>query len=533
MDSALLKIDNLKVTFQTPEGVVVAVNDVSFDLKKGEVLGIVGESGSGKSVTARAISGLLPDNAKISGSILFKGEQLVAFTEKQYQKIRGRDISMVFQNPSSHLDPLMTIGKHIREPLFFHKHMAGNEAQLEAVKRLEEVQISHAQERVDSFPHQLSGGMKQRAMIATAIACAPDLLIADEPTTALDVMVQAHILALLKSLNESTGLSIILISHDLAVVAQTCDRILVMRHGCVVEQGTVKEVLENPQHDYTKLLLNSHPNTMKRSSKTIGGTAEAPAEILSVENLSVEFELPGTRPWFGFKGSAKRFRALDKVSLSIHQGEIMGIVGESGSGKSTLAAAVIGLVEPLSGRVIRSTLLSDAQSVQMVFQNPFDSLNPRMTVADIVSEPLRIHRLVNPEQVNTRLHGLLKLVKFDPAMATKKPHQLSGGQCQRVGIARALAMNPKLLIADEITSALDVTIQAQIIELLEELKNTMGLTIMFISHDLNLVQSFCDSVCVFQAGQLIETGAAATVMAYPKTEYSRNLIASVPRVSLT
>lgn len=540
MKTPLLQVENLNITFQTSAGIVRAVNDVSFSIQPGEIFGIVGESGSGKSVTARAISGLLPVSSRLSGSITFKGQQLTGFEENEFQKVRGRDISMIFQNPSSHLDPLMTIGKQIGEPLIFHSGLNRSESRTESIKRLEDVQISSAKERVNSYPHQLSGGMKQRAMIASAIACNPDLLIADEPTTALDVTVQAHILKLLEEMNASRGLSIILISHDLAVVAQTCHKIAVMRKGCIVEHGDAKSVLENPQHDYTRLLLDAHPSKSKFAHNSLTNDRKKSDCLLSIKNLSVEFDIPGRKSLLGFGKAAIKFKALDNVSLSVHRGESLGIVGESGSGKSTLARSIVGLVKLQSGQIEfnneqlqrsdRSSVTSHAHEIQMIFQNPFDALNPRMSVKEAVSEPLLVHQLIDREQVDSRVTELLELVEFDPALASRKPLQLSGGQCQRIGIARALAMNPKLIIADEITSALDVTIQAQIINLLNNLKNQMNLTLLFISHDLNLVESFCDRVCIFRSGQLIESGDVTKVMSNPENEYTRNLIASVPSI---
>ena len=524
MSEQLLSVRNLSVAFNGSLATTKAVNDISFDVGAGEIVGIVGESGSGKSVSCRSILGLLPNTASVSGEIDFKGEKLLELDADALREIRGRDISMVFQNPASHLDPLMKIGLQVSEPLIHHQNVTAEEARLAAIETLREVQLDRPEQRADNYPHQLSGGMKQRVMIASAVTCEPGLLIADEPTTALDVTVQAHILSLLKNLNEQHNLSIILISHDLAVIASICDRVIVMRQGEIVEQGTTEQIIRSPQHPYTQQLIDSQPGRMDLKNEPL----ESDDVLLEAVDIDVEFDLPGGR----------KLKALDQVSLRLRRGESLGIVGESGSGKSTLARVIMGLVSAKSGDVRlngepllhkgRTSPATVCRKMQMVFQNPYDSLNPRFTVQQSIAEPLRRHKLVAPDEIDGRVTELMELVELEPAMKDRRPSQLSGGQCQRVGIARALAMNPEILIADEITSALDVTIQAQVIDLLKRLREQRGLSVIFISHDLALVRSFCDEVLVFRSGKIVEGGSVKTVLEQPREDYTRTLIESAP-----
>jgi ABC-type glutathione transport system ATPase component len=535
-EEPLLQVEDLEVVFDNGAGgSAPVVRKISFDLHSGEMLGIVGESGAGKSVVLRALMDLLPARAEVSGSIRLNNQQVIGMGADELRQIRGREISMIFQNPASHLDPLMTIGRQIAEPLIHHEKKSAAEARAAAIQRLEEVQIDRPAQRVDSYPHQLSGGMKQRAMIAAAIACRPQLLLADEPTTALDVTVQARILELLAQLNRDRGLSMILVSHDLAVVAQSCDRILVMKDGEVVDQGQTRDVIAAPGHAYTRELLRSQPNSL-----TVKLPHTRTAEpLLEISELSVDFALPFSG--IPLLGKKKNLKAVNNVSLLLERGESLGIVGESGSGKSTLVRAIMGLNSPRSGDVRlqgQSILGKQAPGsndfrhrIQMVFQNPFDSLNPRFTVRKMISEPLLIHSLVEKNQVEQRVNELLQLVELDPNLSGRRPGQLSGGQCQRVGIARALAMEPEILIADEITSALDVTIQAQIIALLARLRESAGLSVIFISHDLELVRSFCHRVAVFQAGRIVEIGAIEDVLTNPRQAYTKTLLASAPKTT--
>jgi len=524
----LVSVQGLSVTFPGDKGPVQAVRNVSFDLRPGEILGIVGESGSGKSVTCRALLGLLPQRATVGGRILYDGKDLTA--PGALQAARGREISMIFQNPASHLDPLMTIGDHVAEPLRFHRGLSAAEARAEALALLEAVKIRDAEARMRAFPHQLSGGMKQRVLIASALACKPRLLLADEPTTALDVTVQAGILDLLRELNRERGLSMALVSHDLGVIAEICDRVIVMRGGEIVEDGPVREVARNPQHEYTRLLIGSQPGRLPQMAEA----QETPAGLLELKGLEVHF--PGRSRLGG--AAPQPIRAADGITLSVAEGECFGIVGESGSGKSTVARAVVGLNPVTGGQILfdgkAATGLSGEEltrfrrSVQMVFQSPFDSLNPRMSVQRIIAEPIWRHGLAKRGEALERAFELMDMVELPRSFAGRRPGQLSGGQCQRVGIARALALSPRVLIADEVTSALDVTIQAQILRLLTRLRKERGLTILYISHDLTVVKKFCDRVAVFRHGKLVETGATADLFAAPQTDYTRELIAAAP-----
>lgn len=524
----LVSVQNLSVAFPGDNGPVHAVRNVSFDLKPGEILGIVGESGSGKSVTCRALLGLLPKRAILGGQILYDGKDLAQ--PQALQQVRGREISMIFQNPASHLDPLTTIGDHVAEPLRFHFGLTAAEARREALGLLEAVHIRDAEARMKAYPHQLSGGMKQRVLIASALACRPRLLLADEPTTALDVTVQAGILELLREVNRKHGLTLALVSHDLGVIAEICDRVIVMRNGAIVEEGPIREVARNPQHDYTRLLIGSQPGRLPQMAEP----REAPVGLLELRDLQVHFP---TRSGLGGK-AAQPIRAVDGISLAVREGECFGIVGESGSGKSTVARAIIGLNKGTGGEIrfdgkSVSGLAGEAltrfrRAEQMVFQSPFDSLNPRMTVQRTIAEPIWRHGLAPRSVAMAKALELMDMVELPRSFAARRPGQLSGGQCQRVGIARALALSPRVLIADEVTSALDVTIQAQILRLLTRLRKERNLTILYISHDLTVVKKFCDRVAVFRHGKLVESGATADLFATPQTDYTRELIAAAP-----
>ncbi len=534
MTASLLDISNVSVAF----GKAPVVRSVSFRVAPGEIVGIAGESGSGKSTICRAALGLLPPAATVTGDIRFDGKPLTGLDAAGWAKLRGRDLSMIFQNPSSHLNPLQTIGQQIAQPMIRHLGLSRRAAWDKAVALLEDVGIREPAMRARSYPHELSGGMKQRVMIAAAISCAPRLLIADEPTTALDVTVQAKILELLKDLNRERGLAIALISHDLGVLADICSRIVVMRHGEIVEEGPAQEVVSNPRHPYTRLLVNSQPGRKNLTSGSNGAAAETP--LLEVKGLKVHFPvkrdivdtLRGRRP--------EPFKALDGIDLTVRAGQTVGIVGESGSGKSTLARTIIlqntateGGVT-LEGQKIAdlsgAALLGFRRRVQMVFQNPYDSLNPRMSVLETVAEPIWRHRLADRAGAIEQAGRLLDMVELQRELGDRRPGQLSGGQCQRVGIARALALEPELLIADEITSALDVTTQAQILDLLARLQRERKLTLLYISHDLSVVSSFCQHVYVFRAGKVVEHGAAAEVLGNPREAYTQQLVASIHRL---
>lgn len=526
----LMQVENLTVAF----GSLAAVKGVSFQVMEGEILGVVGESGSGKSITCRALMGLLPALAKAEGSVQFRGRDLLGLGEVEWCSLRGSELGMIFQNPASHLDPLRRIGKQIAAPMIRHLGLSKREGMRRAVSLLEDVGIRDPEKRARSYPHEFSGGMKQRAMIAAAIGCGPKLLIADEPTTALDVTVQARILKLLQELNRKRGLAVILISHDLAAIAAICSRIVVMRNGEIVEQGPADEIISRPKHAYTKLLVASQPG---RESCTVDSPSQTVAPLLGIERLSVSF--PARHGLIGGRGTkdARSFLALDGIDMQIAAGETIGIVGESGSGKSTLARAIVRQNRPSAG-VVRldgqdvhalqgKDLTRFRQRVQMVFQNPYDSLNPRMSVREAVAEPLWRHGITDRRSAYLRVDELLEMVDLPSALRDRRPRQLSGGQCQRVGLARALALKPQLLIADEITSALDVTTQAQILELLARLQREQKLTLLYISHDLAVVNSICERVYVFKGGRIVESGPTQQVLNDPQHPYTQELVGSV------
>jgi peptide/nickel transport system ATP-binding protein len=531
----LLDVAGLSVAF----GGTRVLNEVSFSIAPGEIVGIAGESGSGKSTVCRAAMGLLPSTAEVTGVVRLDGKPLLHLDARGWSTIRGREIGMIFQNPASHLDPLRRIGRQIAQPMMRHLGLSSSEAMERAISLLDDVGIREPHMRARSYPHELSGGMKQRVMIAAAIGCGPRLLIADEPTTALDVTVQAKILRLLKDLHRKRGLGVALISHDLGVLADTCSRIVVMRRGEIVEQGEADQIVNDPGHEYTRLLVDSQPGR-KRLRSGWNLEADSSSPLLRVEGLCVEFPVKRDLLDFAGKRDADPFRALDGIDLCVSAGETVGIVGESGSGKSTLARTIIRQNRPAAGVVTldgrdvatlsRPELLAFRRRVQMVFQNPYDSLNPRMTAMEAIAEPIWRHGLAGRRAAFEEAARLLDMVELPRVLGERKPRQLSGGQCQRVGIARALALKPSLLIADEITSALDVTTQAQILELLARLQRDRGLTLVYISHDLAVVGSFCQRVYVFRAGKVVETGPAAYVLTRPREAYTQELVASLHRL---
>ena len=534
----LLSVENLAVEFDTAHGPVSALQGVSFFLPQGEVLGIVGESGSGKTVACRSIIRLLAGNARIlSGRIEFEGRDMLALDERELGRVRGERIAMIFQNPSTHLDPLMTVGRQVGEALQVHYGVNAVEARRQSIELLADMRIPEPERRVDAYAHELSGGMRQRVMIAAALACRPSLLLADEPTTALDVTIQAQILDLLKGLRRERGLSIVLVSHDLGVVAQMCDSVVVMKDGKVVESGPVDDIIERPRMDYTQRLIASQPALM--SPAAFGTHTGAP--ILSLDNLSVHF--PQSRGMGALLAGRERHvvRAVDGVSLTVARGETLGIVGESGSGKSTIARAIVGLAPTHSGGIVFAGepvgALSGAdrirfqRAVQMVFQDPFTSLNPAFTVAQTLAEPLRQHRLCKAAEIPARVADLMRKVELPVELLTRRSGQLSGGQRQRVGIARALALEPQLIIADEVTSALDVTIQAQILGLFRKLREVMNLSLVLISHDLAVVRHLCERVAVMRHGRLVEYGPTEAIFAAAREAYTRELLAAIPRIA--
>ena len=542
MSDSLLSVRDLVVKARLDGGTRTLIDSVSLDLGKGEILGLVGESGSGKSLLCRSLVRLLPSSLlKIeSGSIRLERRELTEISDAEMLKVRGGEIGMIFQNPTSHLDPVMRIGDQIAEGIRYHQGLKTREARAAATEILEQVGFPDPKRQYDSYPHEFSGGMRQRAMIGVALSCNPKILIADEPTTALDVTIQAQILRLLIDIRDKRGLSIILITHDLGIVAQTCDRIAVMRSGRLLEQGSKRTILSRPENPYTIDLINSHPSLpdeVAMAQPEPKRPERSAKPLLEIDDLRVDFRVGG-----GFlKGSgAKTVSAVSGVSLQVMPGETIGIVGESGSGKSTLARAVLGLTPISSGHVtfdgIDLTQQKSAglarlrRETAMVFQDPFNALNPRLTIGQTLAEVLKVQGKVAKAEIPARISELLDLVGLEREFADRKPRSMSGGQCQRAGIARALAVNPKLIIADECVAALDVTIQAQIIDLFRELTRRMNLTLIFIAHDLAIVRNLCERTVVMYRGEIVEEGRSQEIFSHPKHAYTAALIAAIPDI---
>ncbi|WOV84308.1 ABC transporter ATP-binding protein [Sporosarcina jeotgali] len=531
----ILKVKDLHVSFTMGDENLDAVRGVSFDVKKGETLGIVGESGSGKSVTARSIMRLLPSPLSYmkEGTIEFQGENLTIKTEKEMEGIRGKGIGMIFQDPMTSLNPTKTIGKQISESILKHMNVSKKEAKKETLELLKMVGIKDSEVRYDQYPHEFSGGMRQRVMIAIALACKPSLLIADEPTTALDVTIQAQILDLMKNLQQRFGTSIILITHDLGVVAEMCDRVAVMKKGKIVETGSVFEVFESPKHPYTKKLLNALPRLdEKKKEKRVSQLPEGIDQsipLVQVTSLKQYFDS-------GKKGLTK---AVDDISFHIRPGETLGLVGESGSGKSTTGRAILRLDELTDGEVLYQGMAINRftskemkrmrRHMQMIFQDPYSSLNPRFKVLDIIGQALDIHQISkNKTERKKRVEELLMMVGLEPEHAMRYPHEFSGGQRQRIGIARALAVEPDFIVCDEPLSALDVSIQTQIVKLLEDLQHELGLTYLFIAHDLSMVKHISDRVAVMYAGKIVELADSEELYNNPLHPYTKSLLAAIP-----
>ena len=530
-NTTLLDLKNAEIKFRVEGGVVNAVNDISFDIIKGETLAIVGESGSGKSVTARTIMKMLPKNASIGSkfNISFKGVDISNFTQDQMRQVRGDRITMIFQEPLISLNPLHKIGSQIIEVIREHKKMKKSEAYERALELLKEVQIPQPEERLNQYPHQLSGGQRQRIMIAMAIANKPDLLIADEPTTALDVTIQSQILKLLKDLQKKYGMAIMLITHDLTVVRKTSDRICVMRYGKIVERGNTEEVFSNPQHEYTKNLINS-----ETSGEPDPFDATKQDYIMEGQKCTVKFTL---KKGNFFNQKKSELIAVNTVDIKTRYGETIGIVGESGSGKTTLGMSLIKLQELTSGRVsFEGNEIQDYNTQQMkplrpqmqiVFQDPFSSLNPRHTVKQIIGEGLDINKSdMNKKDKDVLIKKTLNEVNLEENMLHRFPHEFSGGQRQRIAIARAIIMNPNFILLDEPTSALDLSIQAQIIELLRTLRRNHNLSYIFISHNLKVIRSLCHYILVMKDGKVIEEGITKQVLDNPINEYTKELVKS-------
>ena len=572
----LLSVTDLRTYFHTRRGVYRAVDGVSFHLERGEILGIVGESGSGKSVTCASIMGLIPKPpGRIeSGTAMFDGIDLLAASPARLREIRGKRISMIFQDPMTSLNPYMRVSDQIIEPLLIHEKISRKAALARALAMLEAVGITDAAQRMHSYPHEFSGGMRQRVMIAMALITRPDILIADEPTTALDVTVQAQILALIKKLQVEFGMSVIFVTHDLGVVSGLCDRVQVMYAGRIMETADTRTLFRNPQHPYTKALQRCVPALQEKGrplftipglppdlSKPISETEllsrfkfvddESPhvpsVPVTKAENTnetilevkSLETHFPGRASGL-FGKPSDPVRAVDDVSFSVRRGEVIGLVGESGSGKSTLGRTIMQLIPPTAGAVIlegknltagtAAEFSLKRRDLQMVFQDPFASLNPRMTIFSTLAEPLLVHQVCPPANVTARVTELMGQVGLPARDMGKYPHEFSGGQRQRIAIARALALNPKIIIADEPVSALDVSIQAQILNLLADLVRRLDLTLIFISHDLSVVKHISDRIAVMYKGKIVEVGPALDVMERPQHPYTRTLLSAIPRI---
>ena len=525
---SLLEVKDLSVSFRAEDRIVEAVRHVSFSIEKGETLALVGESGSGKSVSALSVLQLLPypNASHPNGSITFEGRELVGADEKTLRSIRGNRISMVFQEPLTSLNPLHTVERQIGEVLEIHKGMKGDKARARIIELLTLVGLGNVSERLKAYPHELSGGQRQRVMIAMALANEPDLLIADEPTTALDVTIQAQILALLRDLQQRMGMAILLITHDLGIVEKFTDRVCVMTNGEIVESGPSKAVFANPQHPYTRKLLASAPRGRP-----------APKS----EGLPVLVETDGLKVYFPIKGGLLRktidhVRAVDDVTISIRAGTTLGVVGESGSGKTTLGLAILRLIGSKGPIRFDGTDISGngfeqmrplRRQMQVVFQDPFGSLSPRLSLAQIVEEGLLIHeKALSAAERDARVVHAMTEVGLDPAMRHRYPHEFSGGQRQRISIARALVLKPRFLVLDEPTSALDMSVQAQIVDLLRDLQTRHNLTYMFISHDLRVVRALSDDVLVLKDGKVVEHGPSARVFEHPQTAYTKALMAA-------
>ncbi|WP_047788029.1 ABC transporter ATP-binding protein [Tenacibaculum mesophilum] len=551
----MLQVKDLEISFKNS---LPIVQQVSFSLQKNKILGIVGESGSGKSISSLAILGLLPKTASIKGEILFNKQSLLGFNEQDFQKIRGNQIAMIFQEPMSSLNPTLTCGVQVAEMLQQHTQLSNQEIKEEVISLFSKVKLPRPETIYDSYPHQISGGQKQRVMIAMAIACKPQLLIADEPTTALDVTVQKEIILLLKELQQEFEMGIIFISHDLALVSEIADSVVVMHKGKIVEKGSANHVFLHPKESYTKALINSKPNTEKRLktlptvndfiNETINSTVYTNEERTAfhqtiynkpplLEIIDLHKDFISNASWFSKPTVVK---AVNDVSFKIYKGETLGLVGESGCGKTTLSRTILQLEKATSGSILyngkditklsRKDFKKLRKEIQIIFQDPFSSLNPRITVGDAILEPMKVHNILNSNKERKEyVCNLLEKVGLEATHFNRYPHEFSGGQRQRIGIARAIALQPKLIICDESVSALDVSVQAQVLNLLNQLKTEFNFTYIFISHDLSVVKYMADQLVVMNKGRIEEIADADEIYQHPKTKYTQTLIEAIPK----
>lgn len=565
MAESLLSIRNLTIEFKTDEGVVKAVKGLNLEIPKGQTVGLVGESGSGKSVTSLAIMGLIPNPpGKITqGEILFQGKDLTKLSQEELRKIRGNKISMIFQEPMTSLNPVYTVGNQIDEALMLHQNMNKSAARKRTIELLDEVGIPNPTEKVNAYPHQMSGGQKQRVMIAMAMACEPELLICDEPTTALDVTIQKQVLELMFNLQRKHGMSMLFITHDLAVIADIADHVAVMYRGDLVESKSSKALFTNPEHSYTKGLLACRPSLeenpqrlltvadfLDTNEKSDTKTIELQKQIKTPKPIveskhPVLLEVKNLKKFFPIKGgifgrTVENFKAVDDVSFVVRKGRTLGLVGESGCGKTTLGRSILRLIEPTEGSVFYngtdvtalgpSEMRAMRRKMQIIFQDPYSSLNPRMTIGDIITEPMVIHGIgKNKKERYDQAAWLLEKVGLSGDHLSRYPHEFSGGQRQRICIARALGLKPEFIICDESVSALDVSVQAQVLNLLQDLQEEFHLTYIFISHDLSVVKYISDEIGVMNKGKIVEYATAEDIYKNPKEDYTKKLLSAIPK----
>ena len=552
-----LKISNLSVDYKMRKETVNAAKNINIDIKKGEIVGLVGESGSGKSTVANAIVNLIDEPGKVSSGSILMGETNISENPETIVQYRGKKIGLIFQDPQTSLNPILTIGEQLIETIQTHLKLSSEDAKNKAINLLKEVGIKDAEKRFYNYPHQFSGGMRQRVVISLALCCEPELLIADEPTTALDVSIQSQILELIKRLTKERNLAVILITHDMGVIAETTDRVAVMKNGDLVEIGLTKQVLVEPKEKYTKSLVSSVPPTNKKISRFTIIEKEnvnnqnnnikilnrwskkiiVDQNLIEIKNLSKSFD-----DSFFTENTKNSVMAVDDVSLNIKEGQSFGLVGESGSGKTTIAKMVVNLFKPSSGDIYfdsvnvtkikkNKDLLKFRKQIQMIFQDPFSSLNGRLKVKEIIAEPIKLHNPdIKSSDLDSYIHDLLESVELTQQSAIRYPHEFSGGQRQRISIARALATQPRLLVCDEPTSALDVSIQAQILNLLKDLQEQLNLTILFISHDLPVVRQMCDKIAVLKDGKLCEVSETEELFKNPKHNYTKELLKLMPKI---